>query len=135
MGIFVCMEKFTFNKAERLKSKKTIGEIFSNGKVIGAHPVKLFWIEVQHNSELNIPTFQFAFTASKKKFKKAVDRNRIKRLMRESVRLNKHKLLELDEIKNKNFAFMFLYVGAELPNFNSVEQKINKCFDQFKITI
>lgn len=129
------MEKHTFKRSERLKSKKIIGEIFSNGKVIGAHPIKLFWIEVKDSSAVDQPILQFAFTVSKKKFKKAVDRNRIKRLMRESVRLQKHELIKMDEINNSRFAFMFLYVGEELPKYQNVEQKIKKCIDQFKITI
>ena len=135
MGIFVCMRKFTFKKIERLKSRKVIGDIFSSGKVIGAHPVKLFWIEKKVDNTANEPAFQFAFTVSKKKFKRAVDRNRIKRLMRESVRLQKHKLTELNEINDRKFAFMLLYIGDELPNYKHIEEKVNKCFDQFKITI
>lgn len=129
------MEKHTFKRSERLKSKKIIGEIFSNGKVIGAHPIKLFWIEVKDSSAVDQPIIQFAFTVSKKKFKRAVDRNRIKRLMRECVRLQKHELIKMDEINNSRFAFMFLYVGEELPEYQNVEQKIKKCIDQFKITI
>ncbi len=124
--------KYNFKRSERLKSKKIISNIFSNGKVIGAFPIKLFYIETELNSDFPI---QFAFSVSKKKFKRAVDRNRIKRLMREVVRLKKHELLNASEIKNRQFALLFLYVGNELPDYKIIDNKVAKSMKRFKDNI
>lgn len=67
---------------------------------------------------------QAAFSVSKRHFKKAVDRNRVKRLMRESYRLQKNSLKELVEKNNKSLAVFFIYNGKEIPNYKDVFEKI-----------
>jgi ribonuclease P protein component len=120
--------EYTFNKEERLKSKRLIDALFSNGKVIAAYPVKVFWIE----AELPVDRpFQFGVSAPKRKFKKAVDRNTIKRKIREIVRLNKHLLAEAPGIKGRQFAFMILYTGADIPEYKILEKKITGAFNRF----
>jgi ribonuclease P protein component len=91
-----------------LKSKKDISKLFDSGK---SYSSNLIFAKVLESNES-----KFIFTVSKKKFKRAVDRNRIKRLMREVVAKS--------EINNKNIAFIF--TGVELPTYTEVELSINK---------
>ena len=78
---------FTFKKAERLCSKKTIEKLFAEGKSFLSFPLKVVVLEMPDSGEYKA---QAAFTVSKKIFKKAVKRNLVKRKMREAYRLNKH---------------------------------------------
>ena len=89
-----------------LKSKKEIDELFESGK---SYSSRLVFAKVLDSTDS-----KFIFTVSKKKFKRAVDRNRIKRLMREVVRKEK--------VNDKNIAFVF--IGKELPTYNEVEKSI-----------
>jgi ribonuclease P protein component len=67
---------------------------------------------------------QAGFTVSSRHFKKAVDRNRIKRLMRESYRLQKNSLKNMLEVNQTNVALFFIYTGNELPKYLNVFDKI-----------
>ncbi|MEO2067941.1 MAG: ribonuclease P protein component [Desulfurobacteriaceae bacterium] len=84
--------RFTFRKFERLRKQKEFQNVFENGKSIGGAYVAFYFIP----NDLGYP--RGGFIASKKISKKAVDRNRAKRLMREVFRLNKHKLKPVDVI-------------------------------------
>lgn len=67
---------------------------------------------------------QVAFAVPKRIFKKAVDRNRIKRLLREAYRLNKQILYKHCEKENKKYALVFVYVAKDSPNFNFLRDKL-----------
>ena len=82
--------RHTFRKAERLCSKKRIEELFSNGRSLSAYPLRAIY-EV-HDQDL--APVQVLISVSKRHFKYAVDRNRLKRCIREAYRLNKHILLQ-----------------------------------------
>ena len=69
---------------------------------------------------------QAGFTVSTKNFKKAVDRNRVKRLMRESYRLNKHTLTDTLKNTSTQMAVFFIYTGNEIPKYADVNEKILK---------
>lgn len=71
-------------------------------------------------------------SVSKRNFKKAVDRNRIKRLLRECYRLNKH--LVYHEL-NQKYVIMFLYLGKEMPNFHDLNKKMERLLIAFKSNI
>ena len=109
---------FSFGKAEKLKSKKLIGQLFEEGKSITVFPLKLIYLPINSDQKVKIKT---AVSVPKKNFKSAVHRNRIKRLMRESYRLNKH--LIFNNIEG-NFAFLILYLGKELPQYRDVEASL-----------
>ena len=111
---------FSFGKAEKLKSKKLIGQLFEEGKSITVFPLKLIYLPVNSDQKVKIKT---AVSVPKKNFKSAVHRNRIKRLMRESYRLNKH--LIFNNIEG-NFAFLILYLGKELPEYRDVEASLQR---------
>ena len=84
------MPDFTFKRAERLKSRKVIEQLFKQGQSFAQYPLRIVWVEMaEPRSEFPA---QFALSVSRKKFKRAVDRNRIRRLVREAYRLNKHVL-------------------------------------------
>ena len=77
--------RFTFRKHEKLKSRKLIGKLFEEGKSVKKFPLRLVYLQTEHTSDSKI---QAGFSVPKRNFKRAVDRNRIKRLMREAYRLN-----------------------------------------------
>src|SRR5690242_16493418 len=87
------MMRFTFSKNERLSSQKEIDQLFKEGKSLNSPPLKLIWFK-KEIPDSSIPYVQVMFGVPKKNFSRAVDRNRIKRLMRESYRLSKNELFE-----------------------------------------
>jgi ribonuclease P protein component len=86
------MPDFTFKRGERLKSRKVIEQMFKRGQSFAQYPLRIVWVDMEERRS-DFPA-QFALSVSKKKFKRAVDRNRIRRLVREAYRLNKHVLYE-----------------------------------------
>ena len=103
-------------KNEKLKSSKTIEKLFSEGKSFSKFPVKIIFIE-QEGSGYN----KAAFAVPKRNFKSAVDRNRIKRQLREAYRLNKQSFNKDNE---RSYAMLFLYLGKVKPKYSSIENAI-----------
>ncbi len=122
--------QFTYKKQEKLKSKKLIKLLFENGKKITVFPIMLLYLKIEHDSDYLI---QAGVTVSKKNFKNAVDRNRIKRLLRETYRLNKPFLYE--KLENK-YIFMFIYLGKEELKYQLLDTKMKELMNRFthKIT-
>ena len=116
---------YSFNKKERLCSKKVIDGLFANGDSFLAFPLKVVYKESQLPHPIPV---QVGFSASKKIFKRAVKRNRIKRLMREAYRLNKHMLT--NSAKEQQLAVFFIFIGKELPTFNQVENAMKKALNK-----
>jgi ribonuclease P protein component len=105
-------------KTERLKSQKIIETLFAKGEKLSSYPVKLIY---QKNENTSAIAHQVAFSVPKRNIKKAVDRNKIKRRMREAYRKNKHLLNLPDNIK---LAYMFIYLEKTVFTFQEIEQKI-----------
>jgi ribonuclease P protein component len=105
---------FRFPKKEKLKSKKLIEQLFAEGIGVTNYPIRLVYLKTKYNDGSKC---KVGVTASKRNFKSAVQRNRIKRLLRESYRLNKH--LIFNNIEG-DFAFMFLYLGKEMPSQSKI---------------
>jgi len=102
-----------FPKTEKLKSRKTIALLFSEGKSVTKFPLKLLYIPFEEKGKT-----QAAFAVPKRNFKLAVSRNRIKRQMRDAYRLNKQPLLNNNSTK---FALLFLYLGKDKMGFTKIE--------------
>ncbi len=118
--IYFILERFTLKATERLKSVKVIQRLFKEGKSFSNFPFRVMFLE----SENQISALQAGFGVSTRYFKKAVDRNRIKRLMRESYRLQKNNLrLSLEE-NEKHLAIFFIYTANEIPEYEQVFEKI-----------
>jgi ribonuclease P protein component len=118
----------TLKKEERLCNKKLIDELFHNGSSFLCYPYKASWILA--DTDQAFPA-QVLFSVSKKRFKKAVERNRIKRVSREAYRLNKQQHL-YDHLDNysKKIIVSLAYIGKELPEFSFAEKKMLKLFKQ-----
>ncbi|WP_318310993.1 ribonuclease P protein component [Flagellimonas crocea] len=116
---------YSFPKKEKLTNKKLFEALFTEGKNLQAFPVKLIYLNTDHKDGASI---KVAVVAPKKRFKTAVERNRIKRLLREAYRLNKP--LIFNNIEG-NFAFIFLYLGKKTPSFEEVNVAVKKLLEAF----
>lgn len=118
-------KQFTLGKDERLKSRKQIENLFDKGKSFVVAPYRVYFII---NSELSIQGresgLKFGTGVSAKNFKKAVDRNRIKRLTREAWRLQKNEIREKSREAQRQLNVFFIYTGKELPDFTTVKDKV-----------
>lgn len=116
---------FSFSKNEKLKSKKLIDSLFAEGKSVSHYPIKLIYLKTELPKQVPIQT---GVTVPKKNFKSAVKRNRIKRLLREGYRLNKH--LVFNNSKG-SFAFVFLYLGKDTPQYNTIDDSMKLVLRKF----
>jgi len=111
---------YTFPKSEHLCLKKQFELLVKSGKSFLVYPFKVVYIEPD---ELEVPV-KIGISVSKKYSKRAVRRNRIKRLTREAYRLNKSVLHEFLSSENKKLILLFVYVGKEEYDYNFMQQKI-----------
>lgn len=116
---------FTYPKNEKLKSKISIGLLFTEGKSVSKYPLRLVYHSITDNDGEKI---KMGVSVSKKNFKKAVDRNYFKRVLRETYRLNKHLLL--DAII-KPHSFMFFYQTKDRLSFEDINSKTIQLFEKF----
>lgn len=121
--------KFTYNKKEKLKSKKLIDKLFAEGQSVSAFPLRLVYVQTVFDEDIVTKT---GVSVSKRNFKTAVDRNRIKRLLREVYRLNKAQYF--NNITTQ-YAFMILYIGKDKPVLNDVEVRMKLLFEKFQTKV
>lgn len=117
---FTISRQFTYNKTERLKSRKLIEHLFSKGKSLSSFPVKVLY---DFTEDASVP-LQAGVTVSSRNFKKAVERNRVKRILREAYRLQKLPLQHALEEQKCSIALFFIYSGRELPVYAEVYKKM-----------
>lgn len=117
--------KYTYPKKEKLKSKKLIEQLFAEGQSVSAFPLRLVYLGTTFDEDVLLKT---GVSVSKRHFKKAVDRNRIKRLLREAYRLNK--AAYFNNLTTQH-AFMILYIGKEKPTFTQIETSMKHLFEKF----
>jgi ribonuclease P protein component len=111
----------TFKKEERLSKTKVINKLFSEGEKFTIDPFRIIWLDIQIES--NYPA-QVLITVSKKYFKKAVDRNLIKRRIREAYRKNKVDFYMSLNKNAKKCVFALLYNSDEIASYKHIEEKI-----------
>ena len=116
---------FKYPKNEKLKSKITIGLLFTEGKSVSKFPLRLVYKAGTFGEDEKI---KMGVSVSKKNFKKAVDRNYFKRILRETYRLNKHLLIDnLDQ----PYSFMFFYQTKDRLTYDEINTKTIQLFEKF----
>jgi len=111
----------TFKKKGRLSSKKVIDRLFLKGKSFTISPFRVVWFEGE--PKINSPA-QVLISVSKKQFKRAVDRNLLKRRTREAYRKNKAPFCDFLNNKSKRCVFALLYISGEIMKYEEIEEKI-----------
>jgi len=115
-------KKFTLGKDERLKSRKQIDQLFAKGQKFSSGFFRVFFLIKNAGG----PTLQFGITVSNKIFKKAVDRNKIKRLGREAWRLQKNELKEKLSASGKQMNIFLVYTSKTIATYAEVAEAIQK---------
>jgi ribonuclease P protein component len=124
-------KQFTLGKQERLKSRKTIEQLFTEGKKFMLSPFRIFYLfDPMKNSPL-----QFGVGVSTKNFKKAIDRNKIKRIIREAYRLQKLPLQKKLKEKNLHLNLFFIYTAKELTDYKVIYDKMDLVLQKLMIEV
>ncbi len=121
---------YSYGKLQKLKSRKLIDAIFKKGKSLSAFPLRMFYLKVDHEQYL-----QAGVGASKRFFPHAVDRNRIKRVMREAWRLQKNELENALRNQDLKLSIFINYTAKELPAKDVVAVAMKKCLQKLMTTI
>lgn len=115
--------RFTLPKEERLSRKRDVDQLFAKGRTFVAFPLRVVYLIVK--GEFLVPS-SFLVSVSKKRFKRAVDRNRVKRQMREAYRVRKHELLEVLAGSDRRIWIAFLYMDKEIYPQIKIERAMEK---------
>lgn len=110
---------YSLQKNERLHSKKSIKELFVKGSSFFLYPFKVSYMTLNGSA---LETNQVLFSVSKRKIKKAVDRNYVKRRLKEAYRLNKFLLSSSDV----SFIIALVYVASEKQDFHAIQMRVQK---------
>jgi len=116
-----------FPKSERLSLKLETDSLFANGNSFISYPLRIIYLAAETPEETPSPQKNGAVVligAPKKRLRKAVCRNRVKRLIREAYRINKQSINELYKERNKRLMIAFMYVGEGLPSYTSIEKSV-----------
>lgn len=120
--------RHTFSKKQRLSGKKAIEGLFDKGKSFSISPFRVVWLPENKSAVL-----QAGVGVSSRYFKKAVDRNRIKRLMKEAWRLQKSRLEETLGNSGKRMSVFILFTGNEIPTHDMVFEKTEKLINKLLV--
>ena len=118
------MSATRFPKSGRLRGQKKIQELFKRGSSFYLQPFRVVVLKDGKGVQVG---HEVLFSVSKRDFKKAVSRNRIKRLMKEAYRLNQSKINNLPKLQ-----IAYIYTAKELPDFRLVEEKLIESFERLK---
>ena len=121
--------RFTFKKAERISYQKEIERLFKEGNSFISYPLRVIYLEQKPFSGATVSVL---ISVPKKKFKHAVKRNRMKRLIREAYRLNKIALIQLLQEKKSGLLIAFLFIGNELCPWKEMETAMQKALNTLK---
>ncbi|MFM1876069.1 MAG: hypothetical protein RL266_1806 [Bacteroidota bacterium] len=120
------MGRYTFGKAEKLCSKLEIDALFKHGESFKVYPIRVLHMRLENGA---VPA-KLLISVPKKRFKNAVSRNQIKRLIRETYRLNKPELIENWGNSGKYFALAFVYIGNDIIGFNEMTSVMKQLIDK-----
>lgn len=123
------MQRFTFKKEERLCSKTSIDELFTEGKSLFVYPFKLLFTVDTSNQNTSSPV-QVLFSVPKRSIKHAVKRNQIRRRAKEAYRLNKNSFIEQLGEKNIQLQLIFIYIEKEAKDYKTIEKGIKKALNK-----
>ncbi|HEY3388571.1 MAG TPA: ribonuclease P protein component [Prolixibacteraceae bacterium] len=123
------MTAYKFCKEEKLCSQKIIGEIFLSGTSFLCYPLKVVW---KYEELITSYPAQVVFSVPKRLFKRAHDRNLLKRRMREAYRYRKPDLYQLLEGQERKIALMIVYIAKEELDFAQIEAAMTKIVSKFK---
>lgn len=123
-------KRYTYGSKQRLKSTRTIDQIFKEGKSIQQYPLRFIWLNVTNENKL-----QVSVAASKKFFAKAVDRNKIKRHLREAWRLQKNSIEEQLNNNHNCVAAMIVFTGKELKDIALIPIAMEKIIGKLAINL
>lgn len=124
-------DRFRFKKEERVKGAKRVDAIFEKGKSFISYPLRVVYLEHEQSESTSC---SILVSVPKKRIKKAVHRNRIKRLVRESYRLNRALINKL-ELDQQPIDVAFIYVKDTATNFNEIDKAIKKALNQIAVRI
>lgn len=120
----------TFKREERLKSRKVIQAMFNRqGQSFSQYPLRLVWMPMEERRSDS--PLQFAVSVPKRRFKKAVTRNRLRRQIKEAYRLQKPKLYQALEGQDQQYAFMIIYAGQEMLPYAQIEKAMQHTIRRF----
>lgn len=117
-------QRFTFNHSERLKFRKQIETLFQNGEAFSVYPFRVVY-SCTHIREAQDAPARAGFSVPKKKMRHAVQRNRIKRLLKEAWRHEKHHIYPLIPT-DKQLHLFFIFVGKEIQDWTTTEKAMSK---------
>ncbi len=112
-----------FRKSERLCSRKSIGKLFAGGNSLFNYPFRVVWLDAGREQPFPV---RLAVSVPRKRIRKAVDRNRIKRLIRETYRLNKDYLYQNLQRQNRSIELMVIYVAGQEYDFRYINNKMKE---------
>ena len=121
---------YNFSKDEKLKSRKIIDQIFSEGRVVKSFPIR---IQFSFHSLAHLPICQMGVSVPKRNFKRAVDRNRIKRQIREAFRLNKHEFYAQLDASDKHISMMIIFTSKDKMEYNAIEKSLKKALSLIRM--
>jgi len=121
-------KRFTLTKEERLSWKRYIDLLFEKGQSFVSFPLRVIYLSTEEKEGL--APVSILTNVSKKKFKRAVKRNKIKRLIREAYRLQKTDLVAHLQAKDKSLLVAFLYLDKEVHSYSTIEKAMKKAITQ-----
>lgn len=125
------LTRLSLTKEERLKSKKMLGALFKGANSFVAYPLRIVWLPFPEDERTPETPVQMAVSVPKRNFKTAVERNRLKRQIREAYRLHKHGLIEKLNPNDRPIALMIMFIAKEQLTFTEIQAGMLKMIRKF----
>jgi ribonuclease P protein component len=122
----------TFKKEERLCSKKAFEGLIASGTSVFCFPFKIIWMKTEFPLSQSA---QIAFSVPKRRFKKAHDRNLLKRRIREAYRLNKPKFYQFLKENELRIQLLVVYIAPQVLTYHEIESKTKTALDNLMAAI